>query len=257
MYEQITYRLNGINEVKYIWKGKQGRKGETRAPKRKPTRKEVELQNRRNKRDKIHRELIVNFTEEDYWVTLTYKKGERKNMEGVKKDFKRLRENLGRAYQKQGEKLKWMVVIEIGKKGGIHLHMVMNSLPQTIGCLNKYWKQGHIHVVPLYPENERKQLADYMAKMPDEEENEGEIPPKDKLPETQKENYYYSSSKNLIRPQPERKRYKRRTMRKILENGPEPTEGFYIVKDTVRKGVNRFTGYSYLYYTEVTLRRRN
>ena len=52
------------------------------------------------------------------------------------------------------------------------------------------------------------------------------------------------------RPKPERKTYFRWTMRKILEDGPKPTPGFYIVKDSIISGTNKYTGMSYLRYTE-------
>ena len=39
-------------------------------------------------------------------------------------------------------------------------------------------------------------------------------------------------------------------MRRILEDGPKPTPGFYIVKESVVSGINKYTGMSYLRYTE-------
>ena len=71
-----------------------------------------------------------------------------------------------------------------------------------------------------------------------------------------KEEYSYSTSRNLIRPKPERKRYRRWTMRKLLLYGPKPTPGYYIVPESIRSGTNRYTGYSYMRYTEEKLDRR-
>lgn len=36
----------------------------------------------------------------------------------------------------------------------------------------------------------------------------------------------------------------------MLEEGPRASEGFWIDKNSVYSGTNRFTGYSYLRYTE-------
>ena len=62
-----------------------------------------------------------------------------------------------------------------------------------------------------------------------------------------------SSSRNLDRAEPERKIYRHWTMKKILENGPKPTPGYYIEKDTIKKGTNKYTGYSYYKYSEARI----
>ena len=65
----------------------------------------------------------------------------------------------------------------------------------------------------------------------------------------------YSSSRNLVRPEPVKKEYSRRTVRKILRDGPKPHEGFYIDKDSVVIGVT-YTGYSSIHYTETRIKRK-
>ena len=62
-----------------------------------------------------------------------------------------------------------------------------------------------------------------------------------------------STSRNLIRPEPEKKEYHRLTMKKILLEGPVATPGYYIDKDSIVSGINPFTGLSYLKYTEIRL----
>ena len=66
----------------------------------------------------------------------------------------------------------------------------------------------------------------------------------------------YHPSRNLVRPQPEKKKYHRWTVRKLIEEGPKPTPGFYIVPDSVVSGVNPYTGMSYLHYEEERLKKR-
>lgn len=68
--------------------------------------------------------------------------------------------------------------------------------------------------------------------------------------EEQKHLVKYSCSRNLKRKKPKRKFYKRRTLKKAIENGPTPKKGFYIDKNSIVFGVNAYTGMSYLRYTE-------
>ena len=42
--------------------------------------------------------------------------------------------------------------------------------------------------------------------------------------------------------------------RKIIKNGPEPTPGYYIDPESVVCGVNKYTGLSYLRYTEIRIK---
>lgn len=255
MYSVKIYRMGPVTDFEYTWSGNYGKKGEKRAPKQKRTKKEVELQNRIKKARKIKREILANFEKGDCWVTLTYKKGTRKSIEEVKKDVSNLTDKLRPAYKKQGKELKWMKLIEVGSRGGIHVHILLNRVrgePDTMDMLEEFWKNGHVNIKSLYDfrgDCNFEQLADYIAKVPEEQEHRA-----DKMQEVKVgKNYIFGTSRNLIRPEPEKKVYTRRTMRKILEEGPKVQEGFYLDKSTWRQGINKFTGYSYLYYSEVRL----
>ena len=39
----------------------------------------------------------------------------------------------------------------------------------------------------------------------------------------------------------------------MIEDGPKPTPGDYIDKSSIVSGVNKYTGMSYLYYTEIKI----
>ena len=63
----------------------------------------------------------------------------------------------------------------------------------------------------------------------------------------------------MVHPEPERKVYSQRTVRKLVEQvmktgQPVPTEGYYIDRDSIRCGVNPYTGMSYLHYTECRIK---
>ena len=162
----------------------------------------------------------------------------------IKKELKKFLDNMRRQYRKEGQAFKFIYLIEIGKKGGIHVHLIINRCmerpPDVLIC--KYWKLGHPDIKLLYREGGFADLANYLSNMPDKDG-------KQKRRENAEE--CFSTSRNLIRPEPERKRYFRRTAEKMIREGPKPRKGYYIDKSSVKTGINRVTGYSYLYYTEV------
>lgn len=110
------------------------------------------------------------------------------------------------------------------------------------------WKKcGRIHFESIYEYGGYEKLANYIVKQPDEEvEKQLSLFPE----EERKELLSYNSSRNLIRPEPERKYYRRWTVKKLTEEGPKPRPGYYIDKNSIRSGKNKYTGMSYLYYTE-------
>ena len=123
---------------------------------------------------------------------------------------------------------------------------------------SEFWQHGHPYFKPLYEEGQYEQLASYMAKLPPEEdEKHPEKSRAERMEEITKENYWFSSSRNLIRPEPaEHHHYFRRTLERTIRNGPEPTPGYYIDKSSIKTGVNKVTGFSYLYYMEYPLQNK-
>ena len=145
--------------------------------------------------------------------------------------------------------------LEIGKRGGLHCHLVVNRIKDCDLLMRDAWKRatedaGSIDYQTIEEYGGYAGLSEYVCKEPDEE-IQGQI--SFLIPEDKKKVYKISSSRNLKRPEPVRKKYHHWTLRKILtgENEIKATPGFYIDKDTIRKGTNRFTGMSYLCYTEV------
>lgn len=257
-YWHDIYIIRNKMEHEYKFVGHYGKKGEKKAPREKPTPEQMKLYNRINKAKKIRRTIDLNFTPDDYWITLTYKKGTRKAISEVKSDLKKLMDKLRDEYRKRDCISRWMRVIEVGKKGGLHVHIIINRIPDTDILITANWGYGHVYFEHLYEEGDYEQLASYMAKLPEEED--GGHPEKsreERMVELTKENYSYSTSKNLIRPEPaEHHRYKCWTLERTIRDGPEPTPGYEIDKSSIRTGVNKFTGMSYLYYTEHLIKRK-
>ena len=226
--------------------GRYGKKGEKRLPRQKRTPEQMQWQNALNKRNKIRRLIKANFKENDLWVTLTVKKENRGPMKKIQKKLGRFFDNMRRQYKKEGIAYKFIYLIEIGKKGGIHIHLIMNrctaQAPDIL--ISRYWKLGHPDIRLLYKEGGFEDLANYLSNFPETDKDGNKV-------KRENAEECYNTSRNLIRPEPERKRYFRRTAEKMIKEGPKPRKGYYIDKSSIRTGINRVTGYSYLYYTEV------
>lgn len=253
MYWKDVWRFLTSNEHEYKYLGKYGAKGEKRLPKKKATPEQVKKQNQLNREKKVRRLIKANFREWDLWCTLKYPRGTRKPLGEVKKDKKKFLQTLRKAYRKRGESLKFICRLEIGKRGGIHLHILVNRIegePNTDVLIQSAWAEGRVNFESIYEYGGYERLADYIVKPPNEEE----LKQLSLFPEAEKKELIrYSSSRNLIRPEPERSKYTRRTVRKLVEEGPKPTPGYYIDKNSIYYGVNPYTGMTHYQYTEYKL----
>lgn len=245
-----TYRFPSSIEYEYKWAGNYGAKGEKRRKKVKATPEQIKKQNQLNREKNMRRLIKANFCQEDLWVTLKYPAGVRKKVCKVKKDFRNYLERIRYQYAKREHQLKFIYRMEVGKRGGIHIHMIVPRIrgEDTDLIVQKAWKCGRVNFQSIYEYGGYEKLANYIVKQPDEE-TEKQLSLFEE--EEKKEFIRYNCSRNLIRPVPERKHYDRKTVKRIIKDGPQPTKGFYIDKNTIRSGINRFTGMSYLQYTEV------
>ena len=253
-----TYDCGDVIEHEYNFMGKYGVKGEKRAPHKKATPDQIAKQNTANKVKRVRRIILLNFHPWDMWLTLKYPRGTRKTSKEVLDDVKEWTDKLRPKYRKVGEELKWIRRIEIGRYGGIHVHILVNR-PRNIKdpdlVFKKLWGRAGINFQSLREEGGYEQLASYLCKKGDNEV-EGQL---SFLPEEDRKRCLsYSTSKNLVRPEDvrTRKKYSHWTMRRIIENGPEPREGYYIDKNSIRTGINPFTGMSYYNYAEIKIKNR-
>lgn len=247
-----VYRYANWIEHEFKCAGKYGAKGETRAPRKKASPEQMKKQNQRNREKYCIRIMRANFFPDDLWVTLEFPRGTRKKAKELKKIRKDFFDRLRKVYKKYGIPLKYMYRIEIGELGGIHFHFAVNRIEGTDIIIRSLWKKyGTVNFRPMYEEGGFKKLAEYLVK-PLKEEITGQL----NLFGTEEEVKIFSQynrSRNLVIPEPEEHTYKRRTIRKLVENGPEPTPGYYIDQDSIFYGTNPFTGLTYYYYTEVRL----
>ena len=252
-YKKDTWVFPGSIEHEYKFAGRYGAKGEKRSQRQQASKEQIKKQNQWIREKRMRRLIKANFTEDDLWVTLKYPKGQRKPIAEVKKDLKNFISNMRYAYKRRSEPLKYIYRVEIGRKGGIHIHILLNRIrgePGSDVLIKKLWTCGKTHYELLYESGGYQDLACYIVKLPDETvEKQLSLFPEGE----RKELIKYSCSRNLVRVEPVSREYKHWTMRKIIEEGPTPTEGYYIDKDSIICGINPITGMSYMYYTEYPL----
>ena len=249
-YWQDTWTFPNSIEHEFKYAGNYGAKGEKRAKRHKASPDQIRKQNQLNKEKRVRRLIKANWIPEDIWACLKYPKGTRKSIAEIDKDVAKFLAQMRREYKKRGECFKFLIRKEIGKQGGIHIHILINrsgKKPDTDLIMQKFWIHGRVNYQTVYEYGGYKKLANYIVKQPNEkQEKQLSI----FTEEEQKQLIKYSSSRNLIRPQPERKRYRRWTVKKLVEEGPKETPGFYIEKESIHHGVNKFTGMTYYQYTE-------
>ena len=250
MYKLDIYRFPTSTEYEYKYAGNYGAKGEKRAPKRKRTDEEIAKHNQVQKEKTVRRLIKANFKEGDYWTTLTYPKDESRTIRQIAKDISKFLGCIRYQYKKQGIPCKYIYRIEIGSRGGIHVHIILNRIPDLDMTIQRYWIHGKTYN-ELLDDGTYEKLADYIVKPPTDEQK--------KLlkafDEDAKKLIRYSCSRNLVRPVPETKKYSKRTMRQVFNHDLVPEKGFYIDKNSIKRGINAFTGMGYLYYQEIKLKR--
>lgn len=269
MYWHDIYRFLNSIEHEFKFKGNYGAKGEKRAARKRASPEEIRRQNQTNRVIRMRRLIKANFLPGDWWCCVKYPAGTGRSVqvEDVQKDISSFIGTVRGEYKKLGIPLKWVSRMEIGERGGIHFHILVNRLwetdKQTDVILENAWEKilkkrlgrervkGLIDFRPIYESGGYDSLAAYITKQPEEEEYE-QLSLFDK--KEQRALLKTSSSRNLIRPEPERRKYRKRTLRDLMENGPKPTEGYYIDRDSIVCGKNPYSGLSFYKYTECRLK---
>lgn len=188
-------------------------------------------QNQKMRVRDIRHLIRMNFTEDDYWITLTYKREERPpDMKSAKHEAELFRKRLKRAFDAAGIPMKWMQKTEIGKKGAVHHHMILNRIDGLDKILAQKWKKGRVHFQLLYKDGDFVKLAEYVGKQ------EGKF-------------YDFTRSRNLIRPKKKKETMHAKTF------GREPKKkGYELEKGSLFEGINPM-GWPYRRYSMRKLQR--
>lgn len=240
-YIQETCIAGNTIEISRYYNFNHRPKGMARAEKTKPTTDQQKKNNERRAEKKLRLLLNANFGAGDYHIILNYAKelrpADRKEMrENARKFLRQLRKE----YKKQGKELKYIHVMEIGKKGAMHHHLVINRLDVEI--IRKAWTKGRVHIYPLDDSGQYAQLASYLIKYTSATLNT----------ENALQGKRWDSSRNLKKPVIIRKVIHRNTFR----SEPKERKGYYIDKNSIKNYISNETGYQYMSYTLVKIRKK-
>lgn len=223
-------------EYRKYYTGRYGIKGIPRRKKHKPTSEEQLRINFREALRKLTRKINHNFRPGDYHLVLSYEKDLRPDTwEDMTKDIQEFLKRLRRACKKEGIVIRYIRVMERGKKGARHHHMVINEIPAKI--LRKCWKKGRIHINPLDDSGQYRQLAVYLLKFTDEAVRSGELKKR------------WEPSKGLKDPEITKKIISRRYYRDTVN----VKKGYYLDKDSLQEYVDA-NGNRVFSYTIVKIR---
>ncbi|MBR3187272.1 MAG: hypothetical protein IKF59_04445 [Lachnospiraceae bacterium] len=225
-----TYRLPGAEEVVEYYTGRYGPPGQARVKKQRPTPEQMARQNQRHREDTCRRKMRCHFREGDYYVTFTYRVEERPaDMDQAKKHWAAAVRKLRDAYRKKGYKLKWIRNIEVGTRGGWHIHAVINRIPDGDLLLTGSWPHGIVKIIHCYGAGGFRKLAAYLTKTP--------------MTDKRLKESHYWTSRDLPVPEPEVKVIRYKEFRK-----PCPPKGWVLEKESFCEGVSEVTGYAYRRY---------
>ena len=114
-------------------------------------------------RKKCGRMINANFKAGDIFLTLTYRK--QVGIEDALRLFRNFIGRLKRLRKRKGlDALKYIYVIETGKKGREHLHMIINDMDVTLKELTELWGLGRVMISRLEPGGDYTGLAFYITK---------------------------------------------------------------------------------------------
>lgn len=180
-----------------------------RSTKRKPTRKVQQALNQKNRANEVNRVIGSNFTNNDFYATLTYA-GLPPTEEQVRRDVENFLKRYGRALEKKGIVMKWVKTIEIGSRGGrIHIHLIITGglTPKELQAL---WGRGYVDCKPLmFDTNGVLALSKYFCKDLRNEAGDGH------------RRKAWSCSRNCVHPEPKTNdyRYSRKKAAEIAREG--------------------------------------
>lgn len=162
--ERVTKAGNTI-EIERYFTSRYKKKGISRGDKVKPTKEEQEKVNTRQAERKLRILINANYGYGDYHLVLDYirRKGEPdRTPEQMRQDIDVFLRECRKEYRKAGLEFKYIHVMEIGKKGARHHHLVVNKIDTEI--LQRCWYkayEGHnrVKVFPLDDSGNYAELA--------------------------------------------------------------------------------------------------
>lgn len=244
--ERVT-RAGRTIEIERYFTSRYKKQGIKRGDKVKPTTEQQKKINKRQAERKLRIALNANYGYGDYHLVLDYirKKGQPdRTREQMKDDIRVFLRECRKEYKKAGMELRYIHVMEIGKKGARHHHLIVNKIDTKV--LQRCWYkayEGHnrVKVFPLDDSGNYAELAAYLIKYTDEHRK-----PEDGALQGKR----WNCSKNLKRPEPEVRII---TGRQWFRAEPKEIKGYYVDKKSISRGMHspEYYGYGYFRYTLV------
>lgn len=223
------------------------------------TPEDVEKQNELLSRDKMTRKINANFCADDLHIILTFMVKKRPSTNEIEKIMKNLFRKMRKKYRAAAIELKYLGTYGFLTKDGCdeleteeihsdkhnevapHIHLIVNYI--DIREWTNAWKEyGRIFVFPLDERGEYSLLANYFFNHTKNNFRDAKSPTKQR----------YFCSRNLINPPPKRKIINAESW----HDNPKPKKGYYIDRDSIRRGVSTVTGYPYLFYRQIKVNPR-
>ena len=237
-------------EVEYYYTARYNKKGQNRSKKVKATPEQQKKINRRQAERKLRLLMNANFGYGDYHIVLDYIRRPGKpdrTPDEMKKDAQVFLRECRKLYRRQGKEFKYIHVMEIGRKGARHHHLVVNGIEPKI--LQQAWYkayEGHnrVKIFPLDDSGQYADLAAYFIKYSDAHLRDDK--------EKRLQGRRWNASRNLIRPQPV---YEIVSKRAWFRHEERARKGYYIDKKRTewRDASPEYAGYGFFRYTMVKL----
>lgn len=136
-------------------------------PKTQETTAKQRKQNEKNATDRLRWLINANFTQGDWWVTLEYPARAKPTNEQIKANMEYFFKKLRPLYRRAGKELKYIMVAVRGKRGAVHIHLVLNFIEaqQIADAWRKIagTKEAPYPVINFRPMDSRKNHADLAA----------------------------------------------------------------------------------------------
>lgn len=235
---EMQYAGQTILVREYDLSGPPKRAGEPRAPKEDPSPMSKKRANYRSALRKLTACINETAGPGDWFLTFTYRKDRRPGSSSEAKEHFRRRviPELRRIYEEAGKSLWYFYKCEVGKRGGIHHHIILPYLDPLL--LRSVWDPslGGIHYKFLYSSGEYSPLAAYMLKQdnPDDPEHYNPQPGRK-----------WSMSKTVKRPKPPKKEELKGSWER---KEPYVPKGYILNPDSYYIGENPYTHRLYRSY---------
>lgn len=232
-YIKSTCRAGKTKEIGKYYTKRYHPERRGRLPKRNKTTEQQREINDRQLVRKLTRVLNANFNETSWYLTFSYAKEYRpESVDELKKHKRELLKGMRKAFKEADSELKYVETAEVGERGAVHIHMVINDI--DLRKIKLLWCYGYVTAKPLDRSGQYRRLAEYFVKYYKKTRNTSE----------QIQKKAYNCSRNLIRPVAEKKKMKGERFSKEIR----VPRGWYLDKDSVREGVTK-DGYEFFFYT--------